>query len=225
MLWRMVPLASVLSFVALTIFWRMWSQRRRYGTLGVLLFQSDTPKYHVRDALLVSFFVLVTLQAVLVAFLPGQIAAVGPVRCLEGPALRMLGFWLAIAGTVLLVIGQEQLGSSWRVGVDDATRPGLRTDGMYAFCRNPIYVFWWIWTVGYLLLVPTWMSVLVLLALTLAIHWYIEEEEEYLTRAYGDLYRAYGRRVGRFLPRVGRFPKCQSSTDASDDPPKGLMAP
>jgi len=206
MLWRLVPLACVLLFVALAVFWRMWSQHRRCGTFGVLLFQSGAPKYQVRDALLVAFFVVVTLQAALIAFLPGQAAVDGRLQCLESSALRMIGVALAIGATVCLVIGQMQLGSSWRVGVDETTRLGLRTDGLYAFCRNPIYLCWWIWTLGYVLLLPTWVSVLVLVVLTFAIHWYVEEEEQYLSRAYGDAYLAYSQRVGRYVPWAGRLP-------------------
>jgi protein-S-isoprenylcysteine O-methyltransferase Ste14 len=205
MLRRVVPLTCVLSFVALTICWRMWSQRRRYGTFGVLLFQAPTLKYRVRDALLVAFFVIVTSQAALVAFLPGQAAALGRLRSLDSSVLRMIGFVLAIGATVSLVVGQEQLGPGWRVGIDERLRPGLRTDGLYTFCRNPIYLSWWIWTLGYVLLLPTHISVVMLLVLSVAIHWYVEEEERYLTRAHGDAYRTYGRRVGRFLPRLGRF--------------------
>jgi protein-S-isoprenylcysteine O-methyltransferase Ste14 len=205
MLWRVLPLICVLSLVGLAICWRMWSQRRRYGTFGVRLFRAGTLKYWMRDALLVTFFVLATSQAMLVAFLPERAAMLGRLRSLESSALRMAGFVLAISATVALVIGQEQLGPAWRVGIDETLSSGLRTDGLYAFCRNPIYVSWLVWTIGYILLLPTVVSTGTLLVLTVAIRWYVEEEERYLTRAHGDAYRTYGRRVGRFLPGLGRF--------------------
>jgi protein-S-isoprenylcysteine O-methyltransferase Ste14 len=204
-LWRIAPLTVVLAALAAGVVWRIWSHWRRYGTLGVFLFRSRVAAHHVRDALLVAFFAVVTLQAAAVALAPASATAVvGTLPHLEASVWRTLGVVLAIGAAIVLVASQRQLGSSWRIGVDEATRPGLCTDGLYRFCRNPIYVSWWIWAVGYLLLLPTWVSLLALCELTLTFYWYVEEEEKYLARVYGKAYFTYSRRVGRFVPRISR---------------------
>jgi protein-S-isoprenylcysteine O-methyltransferase Ste14 len=58
---------------------------------------------------------------------------------------------------------------------------------------------------GYALLIPTPLSLAMLVGAFIGIRRQVLAEEEYLIRTYGDAFRAYARRVGRFLPGIGRL--------------------
>jgi protein-S-isoprenylcysteine O-methyltransferase Ste14 len=79
------------------------------------------------------------------------------------------------------------------------------TTGLYRFCRNPIFLGILITLTGYALLLPSRLSLILLLGTFLGVRQQVLVEETYLVRSYGDHYREYARRVGRFLPGIGRL--------------------
>jgi len=58
---------------------------------------------------------------------------------------------------------------------------------------------------GFALLLPSRLSIVMLIGVLIGIRQQAKTEETYLLRAYGDEYRAYARRVGRFSPCIGRL--------------------
>ena len=106
---------------------------------------------------------------------------------------------------MLLVMAQLNLGASWRIGIEEGASPGLVTNGLYRFCRNPIFLAILTILTGYTLLLPTRLSLILLLGAFIGIRQQVLAEEAYPARAYGDAYREYARNVGRFLPGVGRL--------------------
>ncbi len=83
--------------------------------------------------------------------------------------------------------------------------PGLVTDGLYRFCRNPIFLALLLTMTGYAVLLPTRLSAALLLGAYIGVRQQVSAEEAHLLRVYGEAYRGYARRVGRFLPGVGRL--------------------
>ena len=186
-----VPLAGVLATLALAFLWRPWLQRRRYATHGILLF--------------VALFALLLGQALVAALAPESLPLAQADRRAHA-ALRLgVGALLMLAGIVLLVTAQLQLGASWRIGIDEAAQPRLVTRGLYAFSRNPIFLALLVIVAGYMLLIPTLLSAALLAGGYIGTRRQIAAEEAYLVRTYGDQYRAYARRVGRLLPGIGRL--------------------
>jgi protein-S-isoprenylcysteine O-methyltransferase Ste14 len=203
-LWTLAPLVDVATVLVAGVVWRVWWHHRRYGLIGVHLFRSRHPIDRIRDVLLVLFFCEVTAGAVLAAMgrLP-VMGILGRVPQVDGAFFRIAGAVLTSFGVLGLVIGQGHLGRSWGIGVDRTMRPGLRTNGLFGVCRNPIYVSFWFWALGYVLLLPTWMSLVAFVVFMIVLRSYVVEEEKHLARAYGEAYLAYQRRVGRFFPRIG----------------------
>jgi protein-S-isoprenylcysteine O-methyltransferase Ste14 len=112
---------------------------------------------------------------------------------------------LTTAGTVLQCLGGLcavacifQLGRSF--GVVPANR-GIRSTGMYAVVRHPLYAAYAVATTGYLLAAPTaWNFTVVLTATALQVRRMLAEEAVLVTSAE---YRAYSGRVRwRLIPRV-----------------------
>lgn len=205
MLWRYLPLAGMMLIVVITVCVRPWLQYRRYGTSGLLLFRSGTRSQDLRDAALVVGIAVLIAQAAVAAASRREPAMLmvgaGAVR----DALQAAGALLLLAGIALLAAAQLNMGASWRVGIKEGEAPGLVTSGLYRFCRHPIYLGLLTAVAGYTGLLPTALSVVLLVAAFVRVRVQARAEEAHLERIYGVAYFDYARHVGRFLPGIGRL--------------------
>lgn len=201
-MWRVLPLIGTLLFLVLGIGGRAWLQRRRHGGSGIMLFRSPDRGQLLRDGLLAVLFVLMTAQAVVAAL---SSEARPPAPSPLAVRLRPVGAAVFGAGLALFLVAQLNLGASWRIGIEEPARPGLVTTGVYRFCRNPIFLFMLVMFIGYAMLLPTSLSVLMVVGAFIGVRQQALAEEAYLLQAYGEEYRAYARRVGRFVPGLGRL--------------------
>jgi len=204
-IWRLLPLTGFVLFVTLGFGWRTWLQMRRHGSSGVVLFRSGRLAQHLREALFLVLVAAIAVEVVMAAVAPAALPALGTVPDPVAAALRFTGAVLVLVATVVMVLAQLDLGASWRIGIEEAARPGLVTDGLYRFSRNPIYVCMLAALVGFALLLPNWLSLVLVVGGVAGVRQQVGEEEVYLTRSYGEAYRSYARRVGRFLPGIGRL--------------------
>jgi protein-S-isoprenylcysteine O-methyltransferase Ste14 len=80
---------------------------------------------------------------------------------------------------------------------------GLVSEGIYAHCRNPMYLGNMLIVLGFAFVADTWPFYLIGVPLFLLIYLSITKaEESYLLKEFDDAYRAYMRNVPRFLPRL-----------------------
>jgi len=200
-----LPLIAVLVFYGLGFGWRTWVQLRRYGSSGIVLFRSGRPGQHLREALFVVLAVALFAEAALAAVAPRRLPGLVPLAPATAAVLRATGTVMVLGATALMLAAQLDLGASWRVGIDEGARPGLVTGGLYRYSRNPIYVAMLTALLGFALLLPSWISLGLLIGAGLGIRRHVRDEEAYLARTYGEEYRRYAARVGRFVPGVGRL--------------------
>ncbi|MCR4617054.1 MAG: isoprenylcysteine carboxylmethyltransferase family protein [Lachnospiraceae bacterium] len=84
---------------------------------------------------------------------------------------------------------------------DNISENKLKTDGIYAWVRNPMYSGWWILMFGISMM---WHNVFLLA--TPVINWVImtivliNTEEKWLLDLYGDQYKEYKKKVNRCIP-------------------------
>ena len=180
-------------------------QLRRYGSSGIVLFRSGRPGQHLREALFVVLAVALLAEAALAAVAPRRLPGLVPLAPATAAVLRATGTVMVLGATALMLAAQLDLGASWRVGIDEGARPGLVTGGLYRYSRNPIYVAMLTALLGFALLLPSWISLGLLIGAGLGIRRHVRDEEAYLARTYGEEYRRYAARVGRFVPGVGRL--------------------
>ncbi len=113
---------------------------------------------------------------------------------------RAVGIVLIVAGVVIWFIG------ALKSGMDESiTENRLKTDGIYAWVRNPMYSGWWMLITGiglmwhdvFLLIIPVvnWGIMTIILKNT---------EEKWLTELYGEEYISYTKRVNRCVPWIPR---------------------
>lgn len=134
------------------------------------------------------------------------LAVIGTVPTSAPTSLQVTGLVVALLGFAATFAGQVGMGTSWRIGVDATERTDLVTGGVFGLLRNPIFTAMVVAQAGVVLMVPTWVSVLALVALVAAVELQVRVvEEPYLQRVHGAEYAAYCSRVGRFLPGVWRM--------------------
>jgi protein-S-isoprenylcysteine O-methyltransferase Ste14 len=202
LLLRLLPLACILSVFLVGVLGRALLQRMRFGSWGIVRPSLNGSAQARRVAAFVVVFILLGVQ--------GLGAARSSVLAGEAWLSPQGAFLLALAGAIILVAGfllfvtaQWQMGASWRIGIDESARPGLVVSGLFSLTRNPIYLSLLLIVTGYLALLPTLWSLLLWCATYVLIRLLVAAEEDYLRASYGDAYEAYARRVGRLLPCFG----------------------
>ena len=103
---------------------------------------------------------------------------------------------------LLLVAARIQWLSGVKSGVSTSIQSNeLKTTGIYARTRNPIYFSWWLCSIGAILcLHNVWVLLLI------PIQWVIltvlirNTEEKWLYEIYGEAYKEYCARVNRWIP-------------------------
>jgi protein-S-isoprenylcysteine O-methyltransferase Ste14 len=111
-----------------------------------------------------------------------------------------LGWTIAAMGLGLMLVGQAAMGEAFRVGQHEGDAPSaLRTRGMHAWSRNPIYVGSFGALCGMTLWYPNALLVLSLSTIGYGIHRLVLAEEPFLASRFGEAYEAYRRRTPRYL--------------------------
>ena len=185
-------------YVALATVRPLVVMRRRTGDWG---FRPSAGTALVVAALLPCAYAVLLVGTVL--DLTGSLRGI---TVLVGPVAQTVGVVLAVAGLPLIVVAQETMGRSWRIGVDVDERTDLVIAGPFRWIRNPIYSGMVLMAAGIALLVPNAMTLagfaLILVAVELQAR---VVEEPHLLAGHGESYRRYAAERGRFVPGVGRL--------------------
>ncbi len=112
----------------------------------------------------------------------------------------IIGFLTGVAGLSLCRIAQVTIGKSWRVGIDESAKPGLVTDGIYSYIRNPTYTGLYMLCAGVWIIITTPLFSFWFLAFFIMMEFQVRCEEEYLEQQYGEAYTEYFSRSKRYLP-------------------------
>lgn len=125
-------------------------------------------------------------------------AAAGLIPSLTSPAVAWIGLAILVAGSLVILAAQVQMGASWRIGLDQE-RTGLVTTGLFAWSRNPTFLGMMAVVLGAFLIAPTTVTAAVLIAAWIAFSVQIRMEEEHLHRVHGVVYDRYRAAVSRWI--------------------------
>lgn len=139
------------------------------------------------------------------ALVPGTDDLLGVVPAIATPATAWGGVAVMIAGALLIIVAQMQMGASWRIGLD-RERTELATGGLFTVSRNPTFLGMLALPAGAFLVAPSLVIGAVLSAAWVAFSVQVRLEEEHLARMHGPTYETYHAAVPRWisLPRVRR---------------------
>ncbi|HEY8396753.1 MAG TPA: isoprenylcysteine carboxylmethyltransferase family protein [Flavihumibacter sp.] len=122
-----------------------------------------------------------------------------PIEYLNGDWLKYAGMVIIHSSLVWIMIAQYQMKQSWRIGIDEAHKTSLVTEGVFSISRNPIFLGMICTTMGTFLIIPNAITLLVAVMTYFVIQIQIRLEEEYLLKQHGELYAHYKNNVGRLL--------------------------
>jgi protein-S-isoprenylcysteine O-methyltransferase Ste14 len=136
------------------------------------------------------------------------LAGLGVLPPERGPLAGVMavgGLAFAVAGLAVVLAAQSDMGSSWRIGVEESERTELVSGGLFGVVRNPVFSGMIAAQAGITAMAPTWLSLAALAWLVAAVELQVRLiEEPYLLAVHGAAYRRYAGKVGRFVPLVGR---------------------
>ncbi|WP_235672602.1 methyltransferase family protein [Mycolicibacterium hodleri] len=193
-------------FVALGFGWRSWRQSRRTGSTGFrgISGRPGTPEWLAGVGFVVAMILGLLAPALQV------VGGVSPIGAAEVPILQALGTVLAVTGIAGTLYAQNDMGESWRIGVDARETTTLVREGVFALVRNPIFTAMLVFATGIALMVPNVVALAALALLVASIEVQVRVvEEPHLMRVHGDSYQSYGQVVGRFLPMLGRLDRTE----------------
>lgn len=115
----------------------------------------------------------------------------------------------AVVGVLMMVVGYGgtlwcyvAMGSAWRMGVNKGEQILLVTNGPYRYVRHPIYTFQIFMVAAISFLLPSALSLAMLIVHVVCVLAKASDEESHLRSALGPSYAAYCARTGRWLPRL-----------------------
>jgi len=217
----MTLVALFLYVVALAVLFgvRSWVQRRRTGSAGFHGISGGPADAGWWGGVLFVVAMALGLAAPLLA-VAGVVEAEPPL------VVQAVGLVVALLGFAATLAAQTGMGASWRIGVDPGERTELVTTGVFAHVRNPIFTAMVTAQFGVVLMVPTWVAVLGLVALVVAVQLQVRAvEEPYLRAVHGATYDAYAAASGRFVPGIGAVDSAGTRAVRDHHRPAGHAAP
>lgn len=111
------------------------------------------------------------------------------------------GAVLGIIGDIIFAAAVFTMKDSWRAGIAENDETQIITNGIYKFSRNPAFLGFDCVYIGFVLMffnLP--LFCFSIFAITM-LHLQILQEEQYLAKAFGDVYINYKNKVYRYLGR------------------------
>ena len=113
--------------------------------------------------------------------------------------LQISAILICTISLIWFAITLNTFGKSFRVGIDVNTTNRLITNGTFSISRNPIYLAFIAFFMGFFLMYPNITSSALLLFLIAVVHRQILQEEKFLENHYGDEYEEYCKKVRRYI--------------------------
>jgi len=119
----------------------------------------------------------------------------------DSPALRIIAAGTALLFLSGLITAQWQMGSNWRVGIDEQNETELVTHGLFRHMRNPVFSMFLGCLASMAAFYPSVATLLLWFMSFSGLYLQILYEEAFLERRHGPGYKRYKTQAGRFLPR------------------------
>lgn len=76
---------------------------------------------------------------------------------------------------------------------------GINLNGLYRISRNPMYVAYFIYFLGCVLLTQSLLLFVILIVFQISAHWIILSEERWCIEKFGEEYKSYMKEVRRYI--------------------------
>ncbi|TAJ47373.1 MAG: isoprenylcysteine carboxylmethyltransferase family protein [Chitinophagaceae bacterium] len=184
----------VLVFVVPTI--------RVYRQTGINPFRFKTNHDQAHDYIggsMKVFIGVLLFTALLYAISPSAYSYLAPFGYLESGEIKIAGLIMGHLALVGIIVAQQQMKQSWRIGIDYDHETKLVTAGLFSVSRNPIFLFLLIALAGLFLVIPNAVTFAVLCAAYIVLQVTMRMEEAFLARQHGQIYLDYKNKVRRLI--------------------------
>jgi protein-S-isoprenylcysteine O-methyltransferase Ste14 len=110
----------------------------------------------------------------------------------------IIGMIIVVLGYIFEGLGIYALGTNFRIELpkEEST---LITGGIFKFSRNPIVLGMFFLVIGSFLMIPTIISIVLLILNVLTFDSKVRHEEKFLLNRFGEEYESYKKKVRRYL--------------------------
>lgn len=172
--------------------------RKKIGKNPMVLPTNDTPYGLIGTYFRATILSLCAYISVY-SLLPQYYYAFAPIKFLEQNTIQYLGVALLLTALLLTTLAQNNMRTSWRIGIDTNTHTELITDKLFRYSRNPIYLGILLALLGLFALTPNAATLFFLLFGYVLMQIQIRMEEEHLTRLHKQTYTDYQSKTRRWL--------------------------
>lgn len=199
--------STILTVILFLGYLILWSIKRKEllksdGIDVNVIFKATRPiqKYFgvLEKAMTISIILIILIHT----FFKNSFITTNYIDLLDNQSIKLLGFFIGFLGLSICRIAQVTIGKSWRVGIDEKAKPGLITNGIYKYMRNPTYTGLYLLCTGVWFLNPTFLYSYWILAFFIMMEFQVRCEEEYLESTYGNDYIEYCNRTKRYIPII-----------------------
>lgn len=139
------------------------------------------------------------IYAILYSAFPNSYKYLLPIEYLENQYLKYIGIGILNLALIWIIIAQNHMKASWRIGIDTKAKTKLIITGLFRISRNPVFFGMILSLIGLFLLTPnSWTFIFLTLGYVL-IQIQIRLEEAFLTKQHGKKYMDYKNKVRRLL--------------------------
>jgi protein-S-isoprenylcysteine O-methyltransferase Ste14 len=192
-----LPLYLVV-YLAAAFVWRSYLVWKTTGINPVTFKGTDTAHDFI-GRLFKALFAFILLVVMVFAFLPKIYRFMLPIDWLDHVWIRWSGVALLVLSLLWTVVAQGQMGSSWRIGVDNEHPTQLVQHGLFSVSRNPIFVGMMITLAGLFMVIPNGVTLLTFVLGSVLIGIQVRLEEEHLKSVQGRAYEEYYASVRRWI--------------------------
>jgi len=195
---RYILPAYLIVFFATTVFWRSYLVRKKTGINPVILSKRDDVYGFIEKSsgltVTASIFVIMVYS-----MSKGWYQYLAPIFWLQELLMACIGLMLLLISLVWILIAQNQMDKSWRMGIDLTAKTELVQRGFYHFSRNPIFLGVQVNLLGFFLVLPNAVTLTILIVGDILIQIQVRLEEDYLVQIHGKRYREYCQSVRRWF--------------------------
>lgn len=114
-------------------------------------------------------------------------------------AVFLLGTFISAAGIFFFLWAMHDMKENWRAGIDETQNTGLVTKGIYRFSRNPAFVGFDLFYIGFAIIFSNGLMILFTILAIFTLHMQIKEEEKFMEKRFGGSYLEYKKKTKRYL--------------------------
>lgn len=115
------------------------------------------------------------------------------------PKLQIVGAVLLLFSLLLFAVTLKDFGNSLRFGLDENNQGPLITSGIFSLSRNPFFLSLDLFFIGVAMILLSVFHIVFTFSAIIGIHFFIQKEERFLSKIYGESYQQYRKRVRRYL--------------------------